>query len=62
MVHYQNRLREADLKKSMSRKGNCHENAVIESFFDTLKSECFYLTENKNISELRMAIDGYIHY
>lgn len=62
MVHYQNRLKEAGLKQSMSRKGNCHDNAVMESFFGTLKSECFYLTEHKNISELRMAIDEYIHY
>ncbi|ENB77036.1 integrase core domain protein [Escherichia coli P0298942.8] len=62
MAHYQNRLKEAGLKQSMSRKGNCHDNAVMESFFGTLKSECFYLMEHKNISELRMAIDNYIHY
>lgn len=62
MAHYQNRLKEAGLKQSMSRKGNCHDNAVMESFFGTLKSECFYLMEHKNISELRMAIDDYINY
>ncbi|EOW9530218.1 hypothetical protein ACO11K_004036 [Bacillus cytotoxicus] len=27
---------------SMSRKGNCHDNAVIESFYSSLKSELFY--------------------
>jgi len=28
--------------QSMSRRGNCYDNAVIESFFAILKSECFY--------------------
>jgi len=62
MVHYQNRLKEAGLKQSMSRKGNCYDNAVIESFFGTLKSECFYLEEHNSISGLRAAIDEYIYY
>lgn len=62
MGHYQKRLREAGLKQSMSRKGNCYDNAVIESFFGTLKTECLYLEEYRSISELRDAIDGYIYY
>ncbi len=62
MAHYQNRLKGVGLKQSMSRKGNCYDNAVMESFFGTLKSECFYLEEYKSISELRIAIDEYIHY
>ena len=62
MAHYQKRLREAGLKQSMSRKGNCYDNAVIESFFGTLKSECLYLREYSGIKELRVAIDEYIHY
>lgn len=62
MVHYQKRLKEAGLKQSMSRKGNCLDNAVIESFFGTLKSECVYLEEFKSIRELRIAIDEYIYY
>mgnify|MGYP001090986363 FL=1 len=62
MAHYQKRLREAGLKQSMSRKGNCYDNAVIESFFGTLKTECLYLEEYRSISELRDAIDGYIYY
>ncbi|KIQ51745.1 integrase, partial [Citrobacter rodentium] len=62
MAHYQKRQKEGGLKQSMSRKGNCHDSAVMESFFGTLKSECFYLSDHKNISELRMAIDDYIHY
>lgn len=62
MVQYQKRLKEAGLKQSMSRKGNCYDNAVIESFFGTLKAECFYLSEYRDIKELRIAIDEYIHY
>ncbi|MEG2569234.1 MAG: IS3 family transposase, partial [Acinetobacter sp.] len=62
MMHYQKRLREAGLKQSMSRKGNCYDNAVIESFFGTLKTECLYLEEYRSISELRDAIEGYIYY
>jgi putative transposase len=62
MAHYQKRLREAGLKQSMSRKGNCYDNAVIESFFGTLKAECLYLEEYQSISELRCAIDKYIYY
>ncbi|EHN6743617.1 hypothetical protein KJJ77_004649, partial [Escherichia coli] len=27
----------------MSRRGNCLDNAAMESFFSTLKSECYYL-------------------
>ncbi|MFJ8243471.1 IS3-like element ISBt2 family transposase, partial [Bacillus tropicus] len=33
---------------SMSRKGNCHDNAVIESFHSSLKSELFYSQEKLN--------------
>ncbi len=62
MGHYQKRLRDAGLKQSMSRKGNCYDNAVMESFFGTLKVECLYLEEHKSISELRVAIDEYIDY
>lgn len=62
MTHYQKRLKEAGLKQSMSRKGNCYDNAVIESFFGTLKSECLYIAEYRNIRELRVAIDEYIDY
>jgi len=61
MVHYQKRLEKAGLKQSMSRKGNCLDNAVIESFFGTLKSECLYLEKFESIKELRNAIDEYIY-
>ena len=37
---YQRMLRKKDIRQSMSRKGNCLHNAVIENFFSLLKSEC----------------------
>jgi len=37
---YQDRLAQANIQTSMSRVGNCYDNAVVESFFATLKSEC----------------------
>ncbi|WP_244446110.1 IS3 family transposase, partial [Escherichia coli] len=53
---------EHGIKQSMSRKGNCLDNAVVECFFGTLKSECFYLDEFSNISELKDAVTEYIEY
>ncbi|WP_238374912.1 IS3 family transposase [Aggregatibacter actinomycetemcomitans] len=47
---------------SMSRRGNCYDNAVIESFFSTLKSECFYSRQFKDIDESERAIHDYIRY
>ena len=38
MRRYQNILKEHGIKQSMSRKGNCLDNAVVECFFGTLKS------------------------
>ena len=63
MSHYQQTLREQGLTQSMSRKGNCLDNAVIESFFGTLKQEIFYEdTKFTSINELKTTIDEYIHY
>ena len=48
--------------QSMSRRGNCLDNAAIESFFGTLKSEMFYLQRFESISELEQEIKKYIRY
>jgi putative transposase len=49
----------------MSRRGNCLDNAAMESFFGALKSECFYLSSFSSIEqlqvELRKYIDDYNH-
>lgn len=62
MRRYQNTLKENGIIQSMSRKGNCLDNAVVECFFGTLKSECFYLEKFNNVDELKTAIDEYIRY
>ncbi|MFL4367267.1 IS3 family transposase [Enterobacter asburiae] len=62
MAGYQARLKAHGMTQSMSRKGNCLDNAVMENFFGTLKSECFYLSQFNSLSELRKAIEDYIHY
>ena len=46
----------------MSRKGNCLDNAAMESFFGTLKSEFFYLNRFESIDALQAGIRKYIHY
>ncbi len=50
------------LTQSMSRKGNCLDNAAMESFFATLKSEFFYPQHFEDIEQLRAGIDRYVHY
>lgn len=62
MKAYQHLLKEKGIIQSMSRKGNCLDNAVIENFFGTLKSELFYLKQYQNIEELKNDIKSYIHY
>jgi transposase InsO family protein len=49
---------------SMSRKGNCHDNAVMESFFAVLKCEAFYSQQITKVSNttVREIVLEYIHY
>lgn len=62
MPAYQRKLREREVVQSMSRKGNCHDNAVIESFFGTLKSEFYYLEKFASVEELQAGLVDYIRY
>jgi putative transposase len=57
---YHHLLKEYNITCSMSRKGNCLDNACIESFFSHLKSECIYLHAFRTDEEVRQAIDQYI--
>ena len=59
---YQRALEDRGIKQSMSRKGNCLDNAAMESFFGTLKSEFFYLNRFESVEELKAGLDDYIHY
>ena len=47
---------------SMSRKGNCWDNAMAENFFGQLKTEMFYLQKFDTVEGLEKAIDEYIHW
>ena len=57
---YQQKLIEHGLSPSMSRKGECHDNAVAESFFHTLKEELVHDADYKTHHEARQAIFKYI--
>lgn len=53
-------IRQHDIKQSMSRKGNCWDNAVAESFFNSLKTELTHQCKFKNREEARNVIFEYI--
>ena len=59
---YRHKLAAKGLTQSMSRKGNCLDNAAMESFFGTLKSEFFHLKRFESVEELKAGLDEYIHY
>ena len=61
-VQYRHKLNEHGVKQSMSRKGNCLDNAAMESFFGTLKAEFFYLKRFESVEELKAGLEEYIHY
>jgi transposase InsO family protein len=62
MSQYQNLLKEKGIVQSMSRKGNCLDNAIIENFFGILKSEMFYTQKFKSVEQLKQEIIKYIIY
>ncbi|WP_431320423.1 IS3 family transposase [Rhizobium sp. YTU87027] len=62
MSAYQQRLKKHGIQQSMSRKGNCLDNAAMESFFATLKSELFYPNRFESTQSLKNGIKDYIHY
>ena len=62
MKQYQYLLKQKGITQSMSRKGNCIDNAIIENFFGTLKSELFYSMKFKDINHLKSEIKEYINY
>ena len=59
---YQQKLREKGIRQSMSRKGNCLDNAIMENFFGLLKSELLYLREFESLEEFREELEKYIYY
>lgn len=59
---YQSALADRGLVQSVSRKGNCLDNAVMENFFGHLKEEMYYRRGYRNVEELEDAINEYITY
>lgn len=47
---------------SMSRRGNCYDNAMAENFFSILKTECIYRCKPATFKEANEMIDSYIHF
>ena len=62
MPAYHRALKSKGVEQSMSRKGNCLDNAPMESFFAVLKSELFYLNRFSSVDELQASIKKYIRY
>ena len=62
MKQYRHALESRGIVQSMSRKGNCYDNSVMENFFGIMKSEFLYLKEFKDIEHFKKELKKYIHY
>lgn len=59
---YQKLLKDHGIKQSMSRKGNCLDNAVIENFFGLVKSELLYMKEFDSMDQFKAELIEYLDY
>ena len=59
---YQVILKEKGITQSMSGKGNCYDNAVVENFFGILKSEMFYDNKFETVDHFIRELEEYIDY
>lgn len=64
MAQYHRILRGKGIIQSMSRKGNCLDNSLMENFFGKMKNEMFYGKEYtfRTLTELKKAMEEYIAY
>ncbi|WP_316245003.1 IS3 family transposase, partial [Enterococcus raffinosus] len=62
MKSYRQKLKKQKIFQSMSRKGNCLDNSIMENFFSLLKQEIFHGETYHSFDELKTAIDDYIYY
>jgi transposase InsO family protein len=62
MRSYQRMLKENGITQSMSRKGNCYDNSVIENFFGLLKTEFFRNQSFSSVDNFQEELDQYIDY
>jgi putative transposase len=58
---YQQLLQEHHFQVSMSRRGNCYDNACMESFHSLIKKECIYLNRFRTRKEAKQAIFEYMN-
>lgn len=61
-MNYRHTLESRGIRQSMSRKGNCLDNAVAENFFGHFKEEFLKQTTFTNLSQFRSELDKYIHW
>ena len=59
---YQCMLCEKGIRQSMSRKGNCLDDAVMENFFGLFKSELLYLQEFESMEHFKLELNAYLDY
>ena len=62
MEMYQQALKEKGVAQSMSRKGNCLDNAVMENWFGIMKTEFFHRKKFESIEAFKAELRDYIHY
>ena len=63
-VYFRQALKDHKIIQSMSRKGNCYDNCIMETFFGRMKNEMFYGHEKEysSFETFAKAVDGYINY
>ncbi|WP_343800031.1 IS3 family transposase, partial [Bacillus carboniphilus] len=59
---YMKRVLKMGLTQSMSRRGNCWDNACVENFFSHLKTEMYCFSTPKSAIEVQKAVEDYIYY
>lgn len=59
---YQKMVKDKGIRQSMSRKGNCPDNAIIENFFGLLKTELLYLQDFDSLAQFRTELEEYLDY
>jgi len=62
MKQYRQALKSRGIVQSMSRKGNCYDNSVMENFFGIMKSEFLYMKEFESVDHFKIELQKYINY
>ncbi|MBR3958649.1 MAG: IS3 family transposase, partial [Bacteroidales bacterium] len=61
-IHYQHMLKQRGIVQSMSRKGNCLDNSVMENFFGLMKNELLYINHFDSMDDFKRQLADYIDY